>query len=289
MKTILLPLHDDDVTEAGAVVDAALVTAHLLARRFASYVEGLFVKIEPMAGAAPIDVTPSYLERHETYWTETAAAARARFTGFMERQDIPFREVTVASSGPTAGWREETGDRLRIIGDYGRLLDLIVIGRTSPSGTDKWMAPCEAALFESGRLVMVAPPEVPATLGRNVLVAWNGSTETARTIGLGMPLLAAAEAVTVLSVKGASGGMVPGPDARQVANHLLRNGVRASAKVIAARGRPAGKAILDEAAVLGVDLIVKGAYARSRLREIIFGGTTRHILTEARLPVLIAH
>ena len=289
MKTILLPMHDDDVNEAEAVVNAAIVTAHLLAQRFASYIEGYFVKATPMAGSAPIDVTPNYLERHETYWTKSAATARQRFTGFMERHEVPFRGVTVPSAGPTAGWREEAGDSPRIIGDYGRLFDLIVIGRTSPSAGDKWMAPCEAALFESGRLVMVAPPAAPVGLGRNILIAWNGSTETARTIGLGMPLLSGAEAVTVLSVKGASGGMVPGPDAKQVADHLVRNGVRATSKIIAARGRSAGKAILDETAVLGADLVLKGAYTHSRLREIIFGGTTRHILAEARVPVLIAH
>lgn len=289
MKTILLFMHDDNSDDAAPIVEAALITARLLANRFGSYIEGTFVKAPPMAGTAPIDVAPNYLVRHEAYWDESATIAQRRFTGFMEQHEIPIRDVTAPSAGPTAGWHEETGEPIRIIGNRGRLFDLIVIGRTTPSSGDKWQAPCEAALFESGRPVMVAPPAAPANLGRNILIAWNGSTETARTIGLGMPLLTGAEAVTVLSVKGASGGMVPGPDAKQVANHLVRNGVRATAKIIAAHGRSAGEAILDEATVLGVDLLVKGAYTHSRLREIIFGGTTRHVLAESRIPVLIAH
>jgi nucleotide-binding universal stress UspA family protein len=83
--------------------------------------------------------------------------------------------------------------------------------------------------------------------------------------------------------------MVPGPDGEHVAAHLARNGIRAAAKTLTARGRSAGEAILDEAAAVGADLIVKGAYTHSRLREVIFGGTTRHILAAASVPVLIAH
>ncbi len=289
MKTILLPLLDDDSEDAETMANAAIATAHLLASRFASHVEGLFVKGEPMSSTAGLDVAPSYFERHHAYWQESGEAVKKRFTNFMNNHKVPFCELGEAVDGPTAGWREETGDRIRVVGDYGRLFDLIVVGRTASPATERWVPVCEAALFESGRPVVVAPPKSPHAIGRNVLLAWNGSTETARTIGLGMPLLLAAEAVTVLSVTGASGGMVPGPDGEQVAAHLVRNGVKATAKTLKAQGRSAGEAILGEAVALGADLIVKGAYTHSRLREVIFGGTTRHILAAAPVPVLIAH
>ncbi len=32
-----------------------------------------------------------------------------------------------------------------------------------------------------------------------------------------------------------------------------------------------------------------GAYGHSRVREVIFGGFTRHVLTGADLPILMAH
>ena len=289
MKTILLPLLDDDSEDAETMATAALATAHLLANRFASHIEGLFVKAEPMSSTAALDVAPTYFERHHAYWQESGEVVKKRFTAFMARHKVPFCAMGDAVDGPTVEWREESGDRIRVVGDYGRLFDLIVVGRTASPATERWVPVCEAALFESGRPVVVAPPKSPQGMGRNVLLAWNGSTETARTIGLGMPLLVGAESVTVLSVIGASGGMVPGPTGEQVAAHLVRNGVKATAKTLKAQGRSAGEAILVEAAAIGADLIVKGAYTHSRLREVIFGGTTRHILAAAPVPVLIAH
>ena len=88
------------------------------------------------------------------------------------------------------------------------------------------MAPLEAALFESGRPVMIAPSAPPQELGRNVLVAWNGSTEQARANAFAVPLLRGAEQVTVLTVEG---GTTPGPAGEEVALHLIRNGVPATA------------------------------------------------------------
>ena len=101
-----------------------------------------------------------------------------------------------------------------------------------------------------------------------------------------MPLLRGADEVTVLTVEG---GMTPGPTGDEAALHLARNGVPATAVTVAPAGRTTGEAILDHARLRGCDLIVKGAYAQSRLRQMIFGGATRHILAHATLPVLMAH
>ena len=117
-------------------------------------------------------------------------------------------------------------------------------------------------------------------------MSWNGSTETARAMALALPFLIRAERVIVLAVEGV---MVPGPSAAEVARHLEANGVKAEAREAAAGGRGGGAAILAEAAELGADLLVKGAYTHSRLRQMIFGGATSHILAEAELPVLMAH
>ena len=172
------------------------------------------------------------------------------------------------------------------IGNYGRLFDLIVLGRPGRAPENPRMAPLEAALFESGRPVLIAPFAPPKELGRNVLVAWNGSTEQARTNAFAIPLLREAERVTVLSVEG---GMTPGPAGEDVALSLIRDGVPATAVTIAPGARSTGEAILDHAKSLGCDLLVKGAYAQSRLRQMMFGGATRHILANATLPILMAH
>ena len=151
----------------------------------------------------------------------------------------------------------------------------------------KWREVVESALFESGRPVMLTPGTPVTTIGENVVIAWNSSTETARTVAFSMPLLARARAVTIVSV---SGWGVPGPNGKELGEYLRRAGVLATtARTIEPKGRSPGLAILDECDSMGADLLLKGAYTQSRLRQMIFGGATRDILAHAELPVLFAN
>ena len=106
------------------------------------------------------------------------------------------------------------------------------------------------------------------------------------TIGLSMPLLRTMEQVTVVTVEGWS---VPGPSGDSLASHLRRNGIATELTHTTLDGRTPGHAILDTATTVGSSLVVKGAYTHSRLRQLVFGGATRHILYESTLPVLMAH
>jgi nucleotide-binding universal stress UspA family protein len=102
-----------------------------------------------------------------------------------------------------------------------------------------------------------------------------------------MPFLKRAKSVQVVSVEG---GMTPGPSAKDLAATLSRHGVAALGRHVAARDRRSpGELYLDEAKAIGADLMVKGAYTQSRLRQMIFGGATRHIIMEATMPVILAH
>src|SRR3546814_2284506 len=146
----------------------------------------------------------------------------------------------------------------------------------------------ETVLFESGRPILIAPPHAPSELGGNVVIAWNGGTETARAIAFAMPLLAEARTITVLEVEG---GMGPGPSADDVVGNLARNGIAAGTKIVSGKrsARDAGRVILEECRTAGADLLVKGGYTQSRLRQMIFGGATSEMLRAAELPVLMAH
>jgi nucleotide-binding universal stress UspA family protein len=150
------------------------------------------------------------------------------------------------------------------------------------------MATVEAALFDSGRPVLIVPPltSEPAALGDTVVISWNGSTETARAVSFAMPFLIRARRVVVLTVEGAT---VEGPSGEQIAATLRLHGVSATALTKEDERRSPGAAILAQARELGADLLVKGAYTQSRLRQMIFGGPTQHILEHAELPVLMAH
>jgi nucleotide-binding universal stress UspA family protein len=278
MKTILIPTEDHDAMQA------VLEAARLCARIFDSYMEGFavhpsaatYVAVEPVSSLA---ISGAYEND-----AELASQAHALFETFMTAHGVPRAERE--NGGYSYGWPHlEAGDDA-FIGSYGRTFDLIALGRPGRAAQDPRMPPLEAALFDSGRPVLIVPPNAPQSLGRNVLVAWNRSTEQARTNAFAMGLLRLAEQVTVLTVEG---GTTPGPSGEEAALNLRRNGVKATALTVKPGSRSTGEAILDHAARLGCDLLVKGAYTQSRLRQLMFGGATRHILANANLPVLMAH
>jgi len=284
MKTILIP------TEDHASMQAVLETARLIAQRFGSYMEGFavypaaadFVAVDPVSSLtiASTQEGDEEVERH----------AQQLFESFMQARAVPSAQaVPRAQPGPAVysqGWVRPSSHGDAFIGSHGRLFDLIVLGRPGRAPQDPRMPPLEAALFESGRPVLIAPAAPPQVIGANVLVAWNGSTEQTRTTAFAMPLLREAKEVTVLSVEG---GMTPGPTGEEFARHLRRNAVAATAVTVAPGTRTTGEAILEHAKTHGCDLLVKGAYTQSRLRQMVFGGATRHILASATLPVLMAH
>ena len=164
--------------------------------------------------------------------------------------------------------------------------DLIVVGRNADQTQTDWKFTCESALIESGRPVVIAADRVPEHIGRKVLIIWNGSTETARTIALGMEFLVNAESIEVVTIEGAT---VSGPKGDQVVDYLARQGIAASARTVRSEGMSDGECALQEISASGADLVLKGAFTHSRLRAMIFGSVTSHILSHAKVPVLMAH
>ena len=138
---------------------------------------------------------------------------------------------------------------------------------------------------DSGRFLIIAPPTPPKTFAERVVIAWNGGAETARSIACARPFLRQAREVTLLQVEE---GMTPGPDAEDVKEYLAGIEIKATVSKVNAGSLSAGAAILEESTKLGCDLLIKGGYTRSRLRQTIFGGPTIHILQNAEMPVLMS-
>jgi len=280
MKTMLIPTEDHDA------MPAVLEGARLIARTFDAYMEGFAVRPSP---GTYVTVEPvSSLAISGVFEADTAKV-RADFEKFMQDFKVP----TGGKEAPAVfsyAWPREEAMEDAFIGTYGRIFDLIVLGRPGSAPENPRMPPLEAALFDSGKPVLIVPKQKPVSIGRNVLIAWNGSTEQAHTNAFAMPLLRRAEKVTVLHVHG---GSPDGPSVEEAALHLKRNGINAEAATVKRGERPSGETIgevtLEYAASQGCDLVVKSAYTQSRLRQMIFGGATRHILANANVPVLMAH
>ncbi|HYF56900.1 MAG TPA: universal stress protein [Salinarimonas sp.] len=277
MKSLLVPVASHDM------MDQVLETALLVSAAHESALEGFALR-PSFAEYIPVDMVTG-LTWVGDEGDDAAAVQRARdlFVRFMQERGVP----PAASRGAGWRWNPEAPPGDVYVGSHGRVFDLIVLGRPGRDRASPGMATLEAALFESGRPILIAPPVAPATLGRRVVIAWNGSTETARATAFAMPFLARAEAVTVLT---AEGGTVPGPTGEQLARSLQAHGIPAEARTVpGGQVRGGGEAILAQAAAQDCDLLIKGAYTQSRIRQMIFGGATSHILAEARLPVLMAH
>ena len=290
MKTILLPL------ESGDGLQSMLETAWLAATAFGSTIQGLYIR-RALPGVVVADIggyaaaAPDLVESFEAEDRERGASARRTFEEFLRGKGVTLGEAPpgagpAAEERPSATWAEEMPPGDAAVGMYARLFDLTVVGRPVQGASTPAASTLETVLFDSGRPILIAPPSAPKSLGGTAVVSWNASTETARAVAFAMPFLRRAERVVVLAVEGV---MVPGPSAAEAARHLQLNGIAAEVREAATSGRSGGETILAEAAALGADLLVKGAYTRSRLRQMIFGGATSKILAEAELPVFMAH
>ena len=284
MKTILVPTEHN--AEQAASMLSALDTALLLAQKFGSCIEGFplrpavadMVAMDPDAGLTMVAVREND--------AEMVRQAEDLFRSFMESHGVQRRPDETSAASLSWTWLASAPSGHDFVGSYGRVFDMIVLARPQEEWQSPAMVTLESALFESGRPVLIAPPASPRSLATNVLIAWNRSTEQARTMAFAMPLLRLAERVTILTVEGAT---VAGPSGAEMARSLKANGI-ASEPIAATAGKiSAGEIILKKAEELGCDLIIKGAYTQSRLRQMIFGGTTRHVLAHAKLPVLMAH
>lgn len=198
-------------------------------------------------------------------------------------------DAFACDAGVTREWRDVTGPMAETVALHARYADLAVIGQAEAEDDTPRMA--DELIMAVGRPVLVVPfaGRFP-TLGRRVMVAWNGGREATRAVHDAMPLLAAAQTVHVIAINPSHGmaghGDIPGAD---ICLHLSRHGVNAVCEHVASDDLNVGEMLLSRAADEDVDLLVMGGYGRSRLREMVLGGATRHMLESMTVPVLFSH
>ncbi|HJU17395.1 MAG TPA: universal stress protein [Stellaceae bacterium] len=283
MKTLLTVVGDGN---AGAVLDAAW----LIAQRFNSHIVGLHSLTTEYAvvfgGEMGFSISSEVDHTLEREGHERRDQARRLFREFMAERGVPVGAAPGGRTGPTASWREEDGRQNAIVGMTGRVYDMIIVEQPEKLASIA-EATLEDALFESGRPVLMVPRDGCKSLGEVVAVAWNGSTEMALTVALGMPFLLQAREVVIINVA-APLMPEPGPDGEELARTLEWHGIPVSIQNATGRAKAQGESFLRIAGAVGADLMLKGAYTQSRIRQMIFGGATRHIIMEAKLPVLMA-
>ena len=278
MLNLLVP------TEPHEVMPSVLQTALLCQRRFESYIESFALR-PAIPDYVPIDMVSGLAWHVDEKADEDARReSHAMFTQFAEANGLPAAKPGVVEPG--WGWHPKAPAGDAFLASHARIFDVTILGRPVAGKAVPSMATLEAALFESGRPILIAPPTPPTSIGETIVIAWNGSSETARTVAYAGPFLRQAKKILVLTIEGWTN---QGPTGEQLAMSLRRNEVAAESIHVSPGRRTMGETILEETTARGGDLLLKGAYTQSRLRQMIFGGATAHVLAAAEVPVLMAN
>jgi nucleotide-binding universal stress UspA family protein len=259
-----------DVATDFAASVAATFNAHLTGVAF------LYEPLAPVADGFPAEAMQSQRTENE----KAAKAAVAKFEEAVRRAAISAEsrmlDVPVASAA-------------NIFANIARRFDVTVMSQPEPHKLALERLIVEAALFGSGRPVLIVPyiQRTGLKLDR-VMVGWDGSRSAARAVADAIPLLVRAKAteVVIVSSEPAKSDEMPGAD---IAHHLARHGAKVELKSIVTAETDVANTILSHAADTSADFLVMGGYGHSRLREFILGGVTRGILCSMTIPTLMSH
>jgi nucleotide-binding universal stress UspA family protein len=270
-RTLLLQMFEDPN------LDHRLATAVALARRFQAHLVGLTV--------APPPVMPfGYGEAAAYVGPEIFEAQREANHAIAERLHAAF-DRALEGTGLSSIWRDEEGDAASLYARAAATVDLVVTGQESGDMLDA-MVPSvtEYLVTEAGGPVLMLPSAADdGDFGKRVMLGWNGSKEAKRALVDSLPFLKSADTVWLATVGDAENVRLD-----RAQRMLGRHDVAARELVLEDKGQEAGAMLLEQAQANDADLLVMGAYGRSRLREMILGGATRHVLHNATMPVLFS-
>src|SRR5262245_1044587 len=266
---------------AGGSRDVAADYALSLGAAFDAHVTGIAFAFEPVipgtvVGGFPLD----FIEASRAEGRKGAQAATARFEKAARNAGVPFESRTLDCTVMGAG---------DLFGRSARRYDIAVAAQGDPDKPGAEELIIEAALFQSGRPVIVVPYIQKAGFAVDrVLLAWDGSQTAARAIGDAMPIIARAKSaeLVIVATERAGRDEITGAG---MARHLARHDLKVEIKRIVATDTDVANTLLSYAADSSTDIMVMGGYGHSRMREFILGGATRGILRSMTVPVLMSH
>jgi len=252
-----------------------------VAETFGAHIVGAAFAYPVMASGVGLGLPTNYIRVQQAEAQERAESVAAAFDEATRRTGV---------SAETRRFEAGIGDVPTQFAHIARRFDLSVIGQFERDrGQPTTNIVIEAALFESGRPVLIVPFIQKDRLKLDhVMVCWDGSRAAARAVGDAMPFLTRSgkASIVVAGIRSAKSADLPGTD---IATHLTRHGVNVTIERIPVSKIDVSNTILSYAADTDPDLIVMGGYGHSRLREFILGGTTRGMLASMTKPTLMSH
>ena len=286
IKRILVPLPGS--ADHAGEIDTALSAAKALE----AHVEALFITQPPPTRAGDVPFTRgAVVATSVNWWAEErdrlAQAARAQFEAACTARGIPILSPSDGPCAlPAASWREVEGAYLSVAVQRAAAFDLIVAASGVVMESLKEIA--EQALLRTRRPVLLAPTRPQSDLADPAMIAWDESPECWHAVSAAIPFLRHARSVQVVSVDRDAGRRRASHE--DVLAYLRCHGIEAKARIVEPHAATVGDTLLSIAGEDMVGLVVMGAYSHSRLREMLLGGVTRHMLQNAAArPVLLAH
>lgn len=287
IRHILVPASGDDGDQV------AFATALAVARLDGGHLQFLHAALDVSATIAAMagdglgggSFLGSTIDDLEADAKALQARARQSVLDFCTASGVALDATALQPGKVSAEFSAATGDAANIVAEDGRFADMVVTRR--PAGGQMETGVMEAALVATGRPMLLADGTAAPVLSGVVVIAWKDRPEAARAVAAAMPFLERATRVVIVSVE--EDGAAPLASCEKLQRSLRWHNPATEVVHLPRGDRPAVDALLEEAARLGANLLVMGAYSHNRLREMVFGGFTRSVLTRAALPVLMAH
>jgi nucleotide-binding universal stress UspA family protein len=256
IRKLLLPL------QTATTAEAAFSTAAIVARMWCAHLAVLHVTTD---------------RRH-------AGSVRETFDKLAAKNGLAVSEAAPNADKPTASFTAIVGREPEVVAYQARLADLIVVPH--PASTDDVSSSdaLHAVLFDSAQPVLIAPRISPATIGTRICLGWNGSAESAAAVWTALPWMHRAEAIRILW---SEAYQRRGPLAQELETYLAAHELTADRASFLPIDNIVGAGLLAAAKDFDCDLLVMGAYSHSRLRQLILGGVTRHVLEHTTLPLMM--
>lgn len=265
------------VRKLDAATPAARFGIHLAAK-LAVPVTGVYVC------PAPIYLAPAY--QPEVVAATVAEAREA--TALALRSQPTFAAWAAAQGVQRTRWLVAQGQAVNALAQAAAYHDVLVLDHADTDAGAAWDLP--GVIIRSGVPCFVMPPS--GTVGetfQRVAIAWNGSPEATRAVHAALPFMQGASVLLLSGIERPPFAEVDWQPPFNICEYLRRHGIMAEVREIKAASDDIGAALLAEAAGFDADLLVMGAYGRTRFSEWMLGGATRHVLAWSPIPVLLRH
>lgn len=286
LREVLVPVRGDGKGEE--VLNHAIA----LAQRFNAHIDVVHCRAKPTDLLAGIRI-PQGMRDQIAQSAQTSADTDDAYLSQLFRDYCARHNLAICDDRPwpldqtTARWRTEFGDMPTVVGQLGRVYDMTILARPDAKRNLGYRT-LKAALLQSGRPALLCPPtQGVASIALKPTIAWNGSTETARTIDAAMPLLYAAGRVHIMTVD--TGDQRQGPTEEALADHLRSHRFEVSVEVIKADQRQITDRLLAGARAIGSDCLITGAFGHTRKFEFMMGSVTQELIDSSDIPLLMMH